>query len=115
MLRAVLGALALVVVSGPAWAGCSNYTDGSLQAEPPEVVICYKGLCGQTQIDAVCASAHSALIELANGWRADYDDEVLSVRYQGGAVPDPEAVACHYLDGQSPCDVFNQAAYSRRP
>lgn len=54
-----------------AYAGCENYTDGSLKAPAPKVTICFDGKCEKTTLDYSCANVHSAQTGYANGWRIE--------------------------------------------
>lgn len=56
----------------PAWAGCANYTDGSLPDPAPRVTICIDGKCGKTTLDFECGTATSAQIGYANGLRLEF-------------------------------------------
>ncbi len=61
----------VVLMAGPAWAGCENYTDGSLSAEAPRADICFKGKCETTAVDVSCGNSTSFFVIYANGWRVD--------------------------------------------
>ena len=41
-------------------AGCANYEDGSLNREPPAVVLCFQGVCEKTTLDFECANVYGA-------------------------------------------------------
>jgi hypothetical protein len=75
MLR--LLAIAFVAVSSPAWAGCFNFTEHSLETAPPRVTICIDGVCEETTADFQCANTSGAQFGYANG---------LFVRYVGETV-----------------------------
>lgn len=75
----------LMFVPGAAWAGCTNYVDGSLSTPAPKVTTCFEGACEDTTVDFTCGNIHGAFIGFANGWRVDFVVE------GDGEQPDPKA------------------------
>lgn len=68
-MRLILAAC-LTALSNVAYAGCANYTDGSLPYAPPEVVTCYDGECEQTTLDYECGNSSGVQHGYANGWKS---------------------------------------------
>lgn len=62
-----IGFCALICAKG-AYAGCANYEDSSMAVPPPEVEICYAGVCDITVLLWVCANSDSFAAEYEIGW-----------------------------------------------
>jgi hypothetical protein len=91
-MRLILAAC-LTALSNAAYAGCANYTDGSLPDAPPEVVTCYDGECELTTVDYHCGNAHGAQFGYANGWKAAIsEDGALLAKDEEPRDPDKFAV-----------------------
>ena len=67
-IRIALAAVGLAVAVQPLWAGCSNFTDGSMAGPAPEVWICYDDVCDLTTLDFECANTGSYQARYAIGW-----------------------------------------------
>lgn len=79
-MRIVIAAAILALAAPQTWAGCSNYTDGSLTEPAPRVTICFDGVCEETTVDFECGNVHGAQIGYANGLRIELsvdDDPVI--------------------------------------
>ena len=61
-------ALALLLAPSAAWAGCANYTDGTISEPAPEVTLCFGGDCQTTTLSVECGNIHMAGYSFANGW-----------------------------------------------
>ncbi|PWE56758.1 hypothetical protein DEM27_10370 [Metarhizobium album] len=97
--------LVLVAVQG-AWAGCGNYTDGSLDEPAPMVIICFDGKCEDAKMEFECGNAHGAQIGYSGGWRVEYatkepapgqteySDDTESIVSRNGVKVDETKVSC---------------------
>lgn len=88
---------AVLLFAVPAYAGCANFTDGSLSAPAPRAVICFDGDCEETTLDWACGNVHGASASYANGWRFDVSDAGETVQRRGTKV-DPAKVTCEEVD-----------------
>ena len=74
-----------------AFAGCSNFTDGSLSSiEAPLYRVCYDDVCDITQQDYVCSNINSYQAGYAIGWTLDCTitggEEQCVIAWQGRAI-----------------------------
>ncbi|KQT54620.1 hypothetical protein ASG43_03270 [Aureimonas sp. Leaf454] len=108
-----------VLAAGPAWAGCANYTDGSVSSPAPRAEVCFKGKCEQTTLNFSCSNAYSSQVGFANGWELSYrmddgsgsaglpagvEDET-AVSRNGKKVSDTATLVCRPVD-EAGCDGF---------
>jgi hypothetical protein len=56
----------LIMCASPVYAGCSDFTEGSI-GHAPRVTLCYKGKCDDTTLDILCGNAFRSNIQYANG------------------------------------------------
>jgi len=81
-MRIAIAATAFSLTLSSAWAGCSNYTDGSLATPAPRVSMCIDGACEDTTVDFECGNATGAQIGYANGLRIEYSEGAAPVVYR---------------------------------
>lgn len=96
MLRLFLIAFALL--ASPAWAGCDNYTDGSLKTPAPRATICVGGDCTETTADFQCGNKDGAQYGYANGLRVDFDRAGKVAAKMDGALIDTSTLTCTEID-----------------
>ncbi len=122
MLRLLVYAAALMLTAGASWAGCANYTDGSMFSPAPRILVCFDGDCEETTLDYVCGSAHGSQWGYANGWRGAFspegtprdltDDKRAVWRPDGSILPEEDhgKLVCYAVD-----DDFVEGCGDRRP
>ena len=69
---AALSIIFIAMTSAPAFAGCANYTDGTITAAAPKVIICFKDKCDKTTLDWQCSNVSSTGFGYAVGWQVSY-------------------------------------------
>lgn len=74
--------------TGPAWAGCSNYLDGSAYVSAPRATLCIAGACEQTALDYDCGNAFGAQWGYHNGLTVD-----VQAKGEASAVKDGRDIA----------------------
>jgi len=70
----LIAAAAFALMTAPAWAGCSNFTDGSLKTAAPRAEICIGDACESTAADFQCGNASGAQYGYANGLRVSFGE-----------------------------------------
>ena len=101
MLRTAGLATLFVLSAGSAYAGCANYTDGSISTPPPRAVICLDGSCEETVMEYECGSAQGVQIGYANGLLLSYEDSSVKA-YRNEKPVDLSKVTCKDID-ESAC------------
>jgi len=73
-MKTLLLALALLLAPSAAWAGCANYTDGTISEPAPEVTLCFGDDCHVTRLMYECGNAHMAMYAFDNRWEVSIGD-----------------------------------------
>ncbi|AKS46856.1 hypothetical protein SAMN05444287_1980 [Octadecabacter temperatus] len=85
-------AIIFACMSGSAFAGCANFTDGSLpDNSAPVVRICYDDVCDITTQDYICSTMNTYHAGYAIGWSVDCTfndatDQDCQIAWQGRAI-----------------------------
>ena len=110
MKRLALLLSATFLLSGPAWAGCANYIDGSLSVPPPRVEICYAGECEETVLESICSNVNFGIAIYANGLVAGYEGDEWFVSFNGADISFDD-VSCSIIHEEpetgEACDWLN--------
>lgn len=91
-------AIALAMMASPAWAGCSNYIDGSLKTKPPRALLCIAEACEETTLSVECGNIHGAGFSYANGFSVTWDPERGTSAVMNGTDIDFRQVKCTAID-----------------
>lgn len=86
--------LALVPLSGPAWAGCDDYS----ATEAPRASICFDGACEETLAAYQCGNIDGAQYGYANGLRVELAADGSAVAYRDKAKVDMASITCVEID-----------------
>ena len=73
LMRLSLSMIIAILGMASAYAGCSNYTDGSMNSPAPRAVLCFYSKCERITLSYTCVNAYSAQAEWANGWKLELD------------------------------------------
>lgn len=110
-MRTIAAAAGLVLVSvawfgtGPATAGCANYSDGSLEAKAPRAILCYKDKCDRTALVFMCSNTSSTSAGYAIGWAVSQpvDAAKPTISWQGKPIVTErnKHLTCYEIDSGS--------------
>ncbi len=85
-----------------AYAGCSDFTDGSIDTKPPRVEICFRGECEITVLTVECGNVSTAFHRYANGFTVsrDFEGRRTVVERRSRIIPqrDWKQLTCREID-----------------
>lgn len=99
---------ATALASSAAWAGCSNYTDGSLPFDKPVVELCVGVECDRTELAYACGNVHGISVGYTNGMVLLASENRIEVRRADGTLVRPQdwsRMSCDQIGGYDDADA----------
>lgn len=97
MMRIGVALLALTL-TGTAWAGCSNYVDGSTDGAAPRAKMCIAGFCEETAQEYSCGNVSTAQWGYLNGLTINVMADGTVAAAMNGFEIDVSRIKCTEID-----------------